>query len=307
MDAFAPEQLRHLYGLERNIRSFAAWLSRGLFGFELRLLEEAGGVGKAGRVLVSGAALGRETLGLNGLGAFAVGVEHSWPLIHRWQESPSSVVKDRVLQADVRRLPFRDGVFDRVISFNFLNTLVRPSDRRQIVKEWKRVLRPGGRLVFWDFQRGGNLLRLKRWALLAPRRWRFLASRRFPIPSHPFGPFWGHLTLPPEEKHRPFDRHELMALEIRWAIHTLKEALIGALVALGLVPGFWRWRHPGADINVYRFPARVPAHFFGNGEAAALFREAGFRILSEGYISFGDADDPCTGGHLKVIAEVSRA
>lgn len=257
--------------------------------------------------MVSGAALGRETLGLSGLGAFAVGVEHSWPLVRRWKEPPTSVVKDRVLQADVRRLPFQDRVFDRVISFNFLNTLVRPSDRRQIVQEWKRVLRPGGRLVCWDFRRGGNLLRLKRWALLAPRRWRFLASRRFPVPSHPFGPFWGHLTLPPERKHQPFGRCGLMALEVRWVIRNLKEALLGVLAAAGFVPGLWRWRHPDADINVYCFPARVPAHYLGKGEAAALFREAGFQILSEGYVSFEDADDPCTGEHLKVIAEVSRA
>ncbi len=113
--------------------------------------------------------------------------------------------------------------------------------------------------------------------------------------------------MPPERKHQPFSRCGLMVLEVRWVIRHLKEALLGGLAAAGLVPALWRWRHPDADINVYYFPAQVPAHCLEKGEAAALFHEAGFRILSEGYVSFEDADDPCVGEHLKVIAEVPKA
>jgi len=46
-----------------------------------------------------------------------------------------------------RSLPFEDHAFDAVICIDAINHL---PDRRGTLREWKRVLRPGGRLVFTD-------------------------------------------------------------------------------------------------------------------------------------------------------------
>jgi ubiquinone/menaquinone biosynthesis C-methylase UbiE len=58
-------------------------------------------------------------------------------------------VADRVevLDADVRKLPFPDASFDVVLSSFVIHNLSRASDRRQVVQEIARVLRPGGELA----------------------------------------------------------------------------------------------------------------------------------------------------------------
>ncbi|KUL69311.1 class I SAM-dependent methyltransferase, partial [Streptomyces sp. NRRL WC-3605] len=49
-----------------------------------------------------------------------------------------------ILLADARRLPFRDGSFDAVISVWLLHLAATPEDVRALVGECARVLRPGG-------------------------------------------------------------------------------------------------------------------------------------------------------------------
>ena len=46
-----------------------------------------------------------------------------------------------------RRLDFDDGAFDAVICVDAINHL---PDRERVLREWRRVLAPGGRLVFTD-------------------------------------------------------------------------------------------------------------------------------------------------------------
>lgn len=45
------------------------------------------------------------------------------------------------------KLPFADAVFDAVVCRHLLPYV---SDRRQALAEWRRVLKPGARLVIWD-------------------------------------------------------------------------------------------------------------------------------------------------------------
>jgi len=45
------------------------------------------------------------------------------------------------------RLPFEDGTFDGIVCIDAVNHL---PDRGQVLREWRRVLRPGGRIVFTD-------------------------------------------------------------------------------------------------------------------------------------------------------------
>lgn len=52
----------------------------------------------------------------------------------------------RFLLADAERLPFADGAFDRVISFDVLEHL---PNQRAALREAARVVRPGGKLLFY--------------------------------------------------------------------------------------------------------------------------------------------------------------
>ncbi|HSP06052.1 MAG TPA: class I SAM-dependent methyltransferase [Acidobacteriota bacterium] len=45
------------------------------------------------------------------------------------------------------RLPFRDGSFDAVTCIDAINHL---PERREVIAEWSRILKPGGRLLFTD-------------------------------------------------------------------------------------------------------------------------------------------------------------
>ncbi|ELY96117.1 methyltransferase [Natrialba chahannaoensis JCM 10990] len=69
-------------------------------------------------------------------------------------------------QGDAENLPFKSGQFDAVVNRHLLFTLPDPESA---LTEWKRVLKPGGKLVFADGNFYGNLDRtLKR------RLWRYL-------------------------------------------------------------------------------------------------------------------------------------
>jgi ubiquinone/menaquinone biosynthesis C-methylase UbiE len=60
--------------------------------------------------------------------------------------------KVRMVRADATRLPFRDRLFDAVISVNTLHHVRAPM---RAVQEMARILRPGGLLVIADFNEKG--------------------------------------------------------------------------------------------------------------------------------------------------------
>jgi ubiquinone/menaquinone biosynthesis C-methylase UbiE len=59
------------------------------------------------------------------------------------------------VQADARRLPFRNGVF-RAVSISFGLHDKTPEDRLEIVKEARRVMTPDGKLICVDFENPWN-------------------------------------------------------------------------------------------------------------------------------------------------------
>lgn len=58
----------------------------------------------------------------------------------------------RFVIADARRLPWRDGSFDAVVSMNALHHMPQLA---RVLGEIRRVVRPGGKVVLADFNRRG--------------------------------------------------------------------------------------------------------------------------------------------------------
>jgi SAM-dependent methyltransferase len=58
-----------------------------------------------------------------------------------------------VLVADGRALPFASAAADSVIVSTLFSSVLAPDDRRRVAAEIGRVLRPGGALLFYDFDR----------------------------------------------------------------------------------------------------------------------------------------------------------
>ena len=58
--------------------------------------------------------------------------------------------KVKYLTADAYKLPFADGSFDVLTALDFLEHVDRPND---VIKEFSRVLKPGGLFIFHTFNR----------------------------------------------------------------------------------------------------------------------------------------------------------
>jgi SAM-dependent methyltransferase len=109
-------------------------------------LEDAiadGWLGLGGRALDVGCGLGYEAGHLATVGWAAVGVDVSAEALEQARARHPAV---RFLRADVRRLPFTDGVFDVVTDRGCFHYLA-VADRGAYADEVRRVLRPGGRLL----------------------------------------------------------------------------------------------------------------------------------------------------------------
>ena len=77
-----------------------------------------------------------------------------------------------VISAPAEQLPFDDGSFDTVVATMVFCTV---SDPHAALEETRRVLAPGGRLLFIEHVRGDPGSRLERWQDRFYRPWRALA------------------------------------------------------------------------------------------------------------------------------------
>ena len=76
------------------------------------------------------------------MGHDAVGIDLDAHLLER---ARASFPRSTFVDGDIQRLPFEDESFDVVFSFS---TLQLVADKRAVLAECARVLRPGGRAVF---------------------------------------------------------------------------------------------------------------------------------------------------------------
>ena len=75
-------------------------------------------------------------------------------------------------EADARQLPFPDRTFD-VLYNSYMLDLILLADLPTVLGEFRRVLRPGGRLVLVNLSKeeDGKLTRLEKFYLALPRGW----------------------------------------------------------------------------------------------------------------------------------------
>ena len=78
----------------------------------------------------------------------------------------------RIVKAGAERLPFGDGSFDTVVSTLVLCTVDDPASA---MREIRRLLAPGGRLLFLEHVRADDGSRLARWQDRLEAPWRAFA------------------------------------------------------------------------------------------------------------------------------------
>jgi demethylmenaquinone methyltransferase/2-methoxy-6-polyprenyl-1,4-benzoquinol methylase len=141
--------------LAPRYRSFNRWSSLGLDDrWRDRVVREVGG---AGRVLDLGTGTGDLARGVGQLSQRPVvfGMDLSFEMLAVGQKT-SKADSPRWVQGSGNQLPFRDGIFDAVVSAFVLRNLLLGGVLPESLLESFRVLRAGGRVVFLDLTRPKN-------------------------------------------------------------------------------------------------------------------------------------------------------
>ncbi len=138
---------------EKNMKDY--WQTRAeSFGFNRSLIKELADTadryltGKNRQVLDVGCGTGIVTAAMASLGHRVTAVDLCSNMIGKTKENLQTLGLGADLicsPADI--LPFEDNTFDVVVSRNLIWALPEPE---KTLREWRRVLRPAGMLLYWD-------------------------------------------------------------------------------------------------------------------------------------------------------------
>lgn len=142
-----PERYNHKYflsvceGYEEFVATEGRELSR-----RLRSAFAVAGIGPGMRVLDVGCGRGEILRHCTRAGADAHGIDYAPAAVALSRQVVMAGEAARVYQADAKRLPFADEIFDRVLLFDIVEHLYS-WELDQALREVWRVLKPDGRLV----------------------------------------------------------------------------------------------------------------------------------------------------------------
>jgi len=143
-----------------------------ILGAEARGESLAAAIVDDGPVLEVGCGTGGFLVAATGRGLEVVGVDIAarWLVVAR-RRLDDRAVSAPLVAASAERLPWADGTFATVVADSLIEHC---DDPRAALKEWRRVLRPGGRLVLWSPNRYALATdpHVRLWGLgYLPRRW----------------------------------------------------------------------------------------------------------------------------------------
>ena len=137
---------------------YAYWESANLFIYQSRERALAEALRDAGllplaerRVLDAGCGDGNVLRDLLRLGASEDALYGLDLLPDRVAQAREKLPRARIDVADAQRLPYEDGAFDLVLGFTLLSSLPDQASRRRVAGEMRRVTKPGGAIVVYDF------------------------------------------------------------------------------------------------------------------------------------------------------------
>lgn len=104
------------------------------------------------RVLDVGCGNGAALADLERLGAGRADLHGVDLLEDRVEQARERLPGADIRVADARALPFEDATFDLVLGFTLLSSVVDPRARGEVAREMKRVSRPGGVILLYDFR-----------------------------------------------------------------------------------------------------------------------------------------------------------
>lgn len=166
---------------------------------------------------------GRHSIAFAGLGLRVTGADRSEVLLAEAKRRAGESDRPRWVQADYRELPFEDASFDCVTNlFSSLGYWGENGDL-QALREFRRVLRPGGTLVVETMHRDRLM------AIYVPRHWHDLPDGSLIVEERKIDYVKGTTLV----------RHELVDAAGRTAAHyEMRVYTVTELVALAREGGF---------------------------------------------------------------------